>query len=107
MSSSLRIFGDVFIPALLLSLSVTSARSTDAPKGPPKQHAVLTGQAAFTDAAHESPGTRRHLTAADLPGPAPEQSVDNGPTLVPRPANAWPTAPQGLQLELYAIGLAN
>jgi len=29
--------------------------------------AVLTGQAAFTDAAKESPGTRRHLTVADLP----------------------------------------
>ena len=31
----------------------------------PNLHAqtVLTGQAAFTDALHESPGTRRHLTA--------------------------------------------
>jgi glucose/arabinose dehydrogenase len=68
---------------------------------------VLTGQAAFTDAAHESPGTRRHLTAADLPGPAPEQSVDNGPTVVPRPANAWPQAPKGFNVDLYASGLDN
>ena len=48
---------------------------------------TLTGQAAFTDAAHEAPGIRRHLTVADLPAPAPDQSVDNGPTVVARPAN--------------------
>src|ERR1035438_646110 len=55
---------------------------------------VLTGQAAFTDAAHESPGTRGHVTAADLPAPAPQESVDNGPPVSPRPANAWPIAPK-------------
>ena len=68
---------------------------------------VLTGQAAFTDAAHESPGIRRHLTAADLPAPAPEQSVDNGPTVVPRPSNAWPKAPAGFKVDLYATDLDN
>jgi glucose/arabinose dehydrogenase len=68
---------------------------------------VLTGQAAFTDAAHESPGTRRHLTVADLPEPAPEQSVDNGPDVVPRPANAWPIAAKGFKVDLYATGLDN
>ena len=68
---------------------------------------VLTGQAAFTDALHESPGIRRHLTAADLPAPAPEESVDNGPTVVPRPDNAWPVAPKGFKVDLYATGLDN
>ena len=68
---------------------------------------VLTGQAAFTDAAHQSPGTRRHLTTADLPAPAPEESVDNGPSVVPRPANAWPQAPKGFKVDLYATGLDN
>jgi glucose/arabinose dehydrogenase len=71
------------------------------------QHPVLTGQAAFTDAAHESPGIRRHLTVADLPDPAPDQSVDNGPNIVPRPANAWPIAPQGFKVELYTTDLDN
>jgi glucose/arabinose dehydrogenase len=71
------------------------------------QHPVLTGQAAFTDAAHEAPGIRRHLTVADLPDPAPEQSVDNGPNIVPRPANAWPIAPKGFKVELYTTGLDN
>lgn len=68
---------------------------------------VLSGQAAFTDAAHESPGTRRHLTTADLPAPAPEQSVDNGPSMVPRPKDAWPKAPQGFKVEMYATDLEN
>jgi glucose/arabinose dehydrogenase len=68
---------------------------------------VLTGQTAFTDAAHESPGTRRHVTAADLPAPAPDQSVDNGPRVVPRPSNAWPIAPKGFKVEQYATGLDN
>ena len=72
---------------LLLSSFVFCAeivRADDASK-----HAVLTGQAAFTDAAHESPGTRRHVTVADLPAPAPEQSVNNGANVVDRPATAW------------------
>ncbi len=67
-----------------------------------KPSPVLTGQAAFTDAAHESPGIRRHLTVADLPAPAPGESVDNGPTLVPRTNDNWPIAPKGFKVELYA-----
>ena len=82
------------------------ARPDDAGKSVPK-HIVLTGQAAFTDAGHEAPGTRRHLTVADLPEPMPEQSVDNGANVVPRPANAWPIAPKGFKVELYATGLDN
>jgi len=91
----------VFFAALLL-LPCVAGFADDAPG-----HPVLTGQAAFTDALHESPGTRRHVTVADLPGPAPEQSVDNGPTVVPRPANAWPVAPKGFKVELYISGLDN
>jgi glucose/arabinose dehydrogenase len=86
-------------------LSSVPARAVDASatSKPP----VLTGQSAFTDALHEAPGTRRHLTVADLPAPAPEQSVDNGPSVVPRPANAWPIAPKGFKVDLYATGLDN
>jgi len=72
-----------------------------------KSAKALTGQAAFTDALHESPGTRRHVTAADLPAPAPDQSVDNGPTVVARPNDAWPVAPQGFKVDMYATGLDN
>jgi glucose/arabinose dehydrogenase len=68
---------------------------------------VLTGQAAFTDFTRESPGVRRHLTVADLPGPRPEESADNGPTVVARPSNAWPIVPKGFKVELFATGLDN
>ena len=68
---------------------------------------TLTGQAAFTDALHESPGTRRKVTAADLPAPATSESVDNGAHVVPRPENAWPVAPKGFKVELYTTDLDN
>ena len=72
-----------------------------------RQPTVLTGQNAFTDAAHESPGIRRHLTVTDLPAPAQQESVDNGPTMVPRPANVLPIAPRGFKVAIYATGLDN
>ena len=97
----------------LVSICATAARHS-AQTNPPATKAttqpaanLLSGQAAFTDAAHESPGTRRHLTVMDLPAPAQEQSVDNGPRMVPRPSTAWPVAPQGFKVELYATGLDN
>ncbi|HEV2709243.1 MAG TPA: sorbosone dehydrogenase family protein [Edaphobacter sp.] len=77
--------------ASVLSLSL-SAQSTK----------TITGQAAFTDYTQEHPGVRRHITVADLPAPAPDQSVDNGADLVPRPKDAWPQAPKGFKVELYA-----
>ena len=72
-----------------------------------KPGTTLTGQAAFTDYLHESPGTRRKVTVADLPAPEPSESVDNGANLVPRPQGAWPQAPKGFKVELYATGLDN
>lgn len=87
----------------LLAFALIQARAADSTG----HHTVLTGQAAFTDAAHESPGIRRHITLADLPAPYATESVDNGPDVVPRPANAWPIAPKGFKVELYATGLEN
>src|SRR6202012_4706378 len=34
----------------------------------------------------------------------PSESVDNGPTVVPRPQGAWPLAPAGFTVQLYAGG---
>jgi glucose/arabinose dehydrogenase len=65
---------------------------------------TITGQAAFAGYAQQKPGVRRKITVADLPEPKPSQSVDNGPTVVPRPQGAWPTAPAGFKVELYAGG---
>jgi glucose/arabinose dehydrogenase len=65
---------------------------------------TLTGQSAFHDFSQEHPGNRYKLTVADLPAPNPDESVDNGADMVPRPDNAWPQAPKGFKVELYAQG---
>jgi glucose/arabinose dehydrogenase len=65
---------------------------------------TVTGQAAFADWSQQQPGVRRKITVADLPEPKPAESVDNGPTVIPRPKDAWPKAPAGFKVELYAGG---
>jgi glucose/arabinose dehydrogenase len=66
---------------------------------------VITGPDAFADYTQQHPGVRRHITVADLPEPREAESVDNGPDLVPRPEGAWPIAPAGFKVELYAEGI--
>jgi glucose/arabinose dehydrogenase len=68
------------------------------------QNAILTGQAAFTDWNQQAPGVRHKITVGDLPAPNHEESVYNPPSVVPRPANAWPIAPAGFRVTLYAGG---
>jgi glucose/arabinose dehydrogenase len=65
---------------------------------------VITGQDAYADWSQQKPGTMRKITANDLPAPFATESVDNGPYVIPKPADAWPQAPQGFKVELYAGG---
>ena len=65
---------------------------------------VVTGSAAFADWNQQQPGVRRKITVADLPAPAPSEAVNNGPHLVAKPDNAWPIAPPGFKVTLYAGG---
>jgi len=83
---------------LLTTLLITAAASSLA------QSAPLTGQAAFADYSKQVPGAHRKITVADLPEPNSAESVDNGPKLVPRPEGAWPIAPAGFKVTLYAGG---
>ncbi len=91
--------------ALAAALTLVTALSPLLWADGPSAGAAITGKAAFTDYSQESPGTRRKITVADLPAPYATSSVDNGPTLVPRPAGAWPKAPAGFKVALYADGL--
>jgi glucose/arabinose dehydrogenase len=68
---------------------------------------IDTGQAAFTDYRRQLPGAVRKITVADLPQPYATEAVDNGPHLVPRPANAKPQALPGFSVTEYATGLQN
>ncbi|QNI31784.1 sorbosone dehydrogenase family protein [Alloacidobacterium dinghuense] len=72
--------------------------------GPPPP-SVITGKTAFTDYTQEKPGVRRKITVADLPQPYATKGVDNGADMVKRPDGAWPQAPAGFKVSLYADGL--
>jgi glucose/arabinose dehydrogenase len=61
----------------------------------------------FFDYRQERPGASHKITEADLPPPREAESIDNGPKMVPRPADAWPSAPPGFKVELYTDGLTN
>jgi glucose/arabinose dehydrogenase len=65
---------------------------------------TITGPAAFADWNQEQPGVHRKITLADLPQPKPDEAVNNTPHVIPRPANAWPIAPAGFKVTLYAGG---
>jgi glucose/arabinose dehydrogenase len=65
---------------------------------------VITGKAAFADWSQERPGVRRKITIADLPEPKPEEDVSNQPKVAARPPGAWPLAPAGFKVTLYAGG---
>ncbi|MDP9011576.1 MAG: PQQ-dependent sugar dehydrogenase [Pseudomonadota bacterium] len=62
--------------------------------------------APFTDFRYEEPGTVHKITADDLPPPFATGSASNAPGVVARPRDAWPKAPPGFQVNLYAEGLA-
>src|SRR5215469_7095528 len=84
---------DGLIPLLALSLLPASLAA--------QESAVHSGQSSFHDWTQQKPGNRWHTTVADLPAPNEDESVDNGPTLVPRPKDGWPLAPAGFKVELY------
>jgi glucose/arabinose dehydrogenase len=68
---------------------------------------LLVAAGPFTDYREQRPGAVHHIKVSDLPPPGATESVDNGPHMVARPANAWPQAPAGFKVDLYAAGLSN
>ena len=64
-------------------------------------------KAPFTDFRFEKPGTTRKITVNDLPKPFETKSASNGPDVVARPDSAWPVAPEGFKVEMFASGLEN
>lgn len=66
---------------------------------------LLSGKSALGDWTTDQPGVRRRLTLKDLPPPNQKESVENKPKEVRRPEGAWPVAPAGFQVTLFAEGL--
>ncbi len=91
----------IALPALGASvLLVAGAAAAVDPAKPPSD--VITGEAAFHGFQGEKPGIVRKITVADLPKPYATKGVSNNAEIVPRPADAWPQAPPGFKVELYA-----
>src|SRR5215471_1977687 len=66
---------------------------------------LLTGQAALVDYKGVKAGTFRKITVKDLPKPFATESARNNARIVPRPADAWPQAPAGFKVDLFASDL--
>ena len=89
------------LPLAFLGLAIVLAAADN----PGATH-VITGSAAFHGFEAQSPGVFRKITVADLPAPYATKGVSNGPSVVPRPADAWPKAPAGFKVELFADNLS-
>ena len=96
--------------AYLKSLKASAKESK--PGAPPatftpvKTNAPLP-QPPYTDFRVEQPGKIRKISPQDLPAPYETDSAKNGPRLVARPSDAWPKAPEGFTVQLFATGLDN
>jgi glucose/arabinose dehydrogenase len=104
-----------YVQTLASGKSSPSASSTAAPSSSPSAAPAAMASplkdpaphAPFTDFRYETPGTTRKITVADLPQPFESKSSNNGPDVVSRPSNAWPVAPAGFEVGMYASGLEN
>jgi glucose/arabinose dehydrogenase len=98
------------IVAYLKSLKSSAKAST--PESVPPSAAPMKTDAAlpeppYADFRVEQPGKIHKISPQDLPAPYRTDSASNGAHLVARPADAWPKAPEGFAVQLYANGLDN
>ena len=56
----------------------------------------------FTDFRAQNPGAVHHIRPSDLPPPNATESTDSGRKVIDRPKDAWPKAPPGFKVELFA-----
>jgi glucose/arabinose dehydrogenase len=63
---------------------------------------TLSGAAAYGDFSHDAPGTRRHITPADLPPPYATAAKVNMSSVVAQPAGAAPLVPPGFTATPFA-----
>jgi glucose/arabinose dehydrogenase len=85
--------------ALLLAIFSACAQSLN------NAQSGASPQAPFTDYRYEKPGATHKITTKDLPPPYATSSSWNWPWVGERPENAWPQAPAGFKVELFATGL--
>lgn len=101
-----------YIKAMSTSPATAAMASTpaSAPVAPTPEASAVNApppKPPFTDYRYEKPGEFHHIRLRDLPPPYASASATNGPTIVPRPDDAWPKAPAGFKVGLFATGLHN
>ena len=92
--TSVRTFGWTLLFAALTTVPACSSEQAAGGNGGPLPP--------FADYHGEMPGKVHRITAADLPAPYATKSTRNNAKVVPRPADAWPKAPPGFKVGLYA-----
>ena len=89
-------------PSLLLAVGLVAASSLSALAD---DGGTRVGAAAYGDWRSDAPGVRRKLTAEDMPAPGASRSAANPSWVTARPDGAWPKAPAGFAVSLFASGL--
>jgi glucose/arabinose dehydrogenase/cytochrome c5 len=95
-----------FVKSLKNAAPAKSEEAGSKPLVPVKTDAPLP-QPPFADFRVEEPLKTRKITVQELPPPYATDSANKGPQVVPRPEGAWPKAPAGFTVELYADRLHN
>jgi glucose/arabinose dehydrogenase len=95
-----------YLKSLKSGVAATKPETAPAIIAPTKTDAPLP-EPPYTDFRVEQPGNVRKISASDLPAPYRTDSASNGAKLVARPSDAWPKAPEGFIVQLYATGLDN
>src|SRR5271166_5165732 len=89
---------------ILLGTGLLALAAGAAAESAPNPATAPAPQAPFADYRTEKPGAVHKITVGDLPKPYATKSATNGPKLIDRPKNAWPVAPAGFKVELFASG---
>ncbi len=92
---------DFVVVVLALACAANGVPNVAAAENAP----VLTGSSAYGNWRSDAPGVRRKLTPADMPAPMASEPAANPSQEVARPAGAWPKAPPGFIVSVYAKGL--
>ena len=92
---------------LFLIVEVGHSQERNGTKSPAQADSLLTGEGSAGNWTSDAPGVMHHLTVADLPKPYATTSVDSGPRLVARPANARLRVPAGFKVNEFLTGLDN
>lgn len=92
----------IFLIVIGLFIYAVQKENSPAPKT-----ASTASNGPFTTYREQTPGKVHKIMAADLPQPFATPSASNSGPVVDRPEGAWPQAPAGFKVELYADKLTN